>query len=71
MSFECKECKENVSNSKMAGLVLGQIAASTLESKGITSKSALMAGFSSGEFGSGVLSGMKVKCPSCNKSNWK
>lgn len=71
MTFECKECKEKVSDSKMAGLVFGQIAAATLESNGVKTQSALTAGFSSGEFASGFLSGLKVKCPKCNKSNWK
>lgn len=71
MTFECKECKEKVSNSKMAGLVFGQIAAATLASKGIKTQSELTAGFNSGDFAAGTLSGMKVKCPKCNGSNWK
>lgn len=71
MSFECKNCKEEVSNSKMTGLVFGQIAAATLSSKGIKTQSGLTAGFNGGEFGSGFLSGLKVRCPKCDSTNWK
>lgn len=71
MTFKCKKCSEEVSNSKMAGLVFGQIAAATLEGKGVKTQRELAAGFNSGEFGSGFLSAFRVKCPSCEASNWE
>jgi hypothetical protein len=71
MSFECKKCNESVSTSKMAGLVFGQIARATLESKGIKTESGLKAGFSSGDFGAGFLSGLKIQCPNCGEKNWR
>jgi DNA-directed RNA polymerase subunit RPC12/RpoP len=71
MSFECKECGEKVSDSKMAGLVFGQIASATLSGYGIETKSGLTKGFSSRDFGSGILSGLGINCPKCSGKNWK
>ena len=71
MSFECKKCGEKVSDSKMAGLVFGQVASATLSRYGIETKSELTKGFSSRDFGSGVLSGLGVGCPKCGEKNWK
>lgn len=70
MSFECSGCKEKVSNSKMVGLVFGQITSATLEIKGIKTKASLTAGFSRGELGSGFLSGLGIECPKCKNTNW-
>lgn len=71
MSFKCKKCKEEVSNSKMTGLVFGQITVATLESKGIKTQKDLTTGFSGGDFGSGFLSSFNVKCPNCKESSWE
>lgn len=71
MSFKCKGCKETVSYSKMAGLVLGQVGSATLESKGIKTQRELAKAFDTGEFGAGVLSGFRINCPSCNGTNWE
>ena len=70
MSFSCKECGETVSNSKMAGLVFGQITKATLERKGIHTESELSQGFNSQEFSGGFLTALGIKCPKCKKSNW-
>jgi len=70
MPFQCKNCKEKVTNSKMVGLVFGQIAAATLESKGIKTQSALVTKFKSHDIGAGFLSAMRVECPNCRKTNW-
>ena len=70
MTFKCKNCEEKVSNSKMVGLVLGQVASATLEGKGIKTRPALTNCLNSGEVGAGVLSGMGVSCPNCNSANW-
>lgn len=66
MSYSCKSCKEKVSNSKMAGLVIGQVSREVLEAKNITRSS-----FSNGEVMAGLLSGFRVKCPKCGKTNWE
>lgn len=71
MSFVCVNCEEEVSSTKMAGLVFGQLSRSFLEGKGILSEQALKARFSSGDFTSGFLSGLGVSCPKCGKTNWK
>ncbi len=70
MSFECKNCKEIVTNSKMAGLAIGHIGRALLERKGINTSSELADAFDSGDFTAGMLSN-SVKCPSCKKSNWE
>lgn len=70
MSFECKKCEEKVSNSKMAGLVFGQVTSATLKTKGIETQSSLASGFNSGDFSGGFLSGLGIKCPGCGSKNW-
>lgn len=69
MSFECNECNEVVSNSKMAGLAVSVLAKSLLDAKGISGAAALTKAFDKGEFSAGVLSNL-VKCPKCGASNW-
>lgn len=71
MSFECKNCNEEVSSVKMAGLVFGQITAANLASKGIKTQTSLKSAFDLGEFTAGFVTGLGIKCPSCKKSNWK
>lgn len=70
MSFTCANCSEKVSDSKMAGLVIGQVASATLSSKGIQTRSDLTSSLSKGEFTAGVISGLGIKCPKCNGTNW-
>jgi hypothetical protein len=69
MSFECNNCNESVSNSKMAGLAIGHIGRAVLESKGINTTSELTHAFDSGDFSAGLLSN-SVKCPKCKASDW-
>lgn len=65
MSFECQECKKEVSNSEMVGLAIGYCTRTVLEKKlGV-------AGLSKGELSAGFLNGMKVPCPKCGSSDWK
>lgn len=65
MSFDCKQCKREVSNSEMMGIAIGHVGNAIFEKK-------LGAqGFSKGEFSAGFLNGLKVPCPSCNKCDWK
>lgn len=73
MSFECNNCGKEVSGSSMAGLVLGQIAKNKLEQNGIKSfsQSGLTQSFNSGEFSASFVSGLGIKCPKCEKSDWK
>lgn len=70
MTFKCNSCNESISDSKMAGIAIGHISRSVLESKSISSQASLASAFSKGEFAAGVLSGFGVPCPKCNKSNW-
>lgn len=65
MSFECKACSREVSNSEMIGLAIGHCGRAVLEKKMDSSA------FSKGEFSSGLLNGFRVPCPSCGKSDWK
>lgn len=64
MSFECRKCDREVSNSEMLGLAIGQCTKSAIEKK-------LGAGFSKEDFTTGFLNGLKVHCPSCGKADWK
>ena len=58
--FICKSCDEKVSNSKMFGLVIGQIGREKFEQRG----------FSKGDILAGALSGFRIACPNCSKTNW-
>lgn len=70
MTCKCGNCDKEYSNSKMAGLIFGQVAKSVLERRGYSSENAVKAAFNSGEFSGGFLSAMGVKCPSCGASDW-
>ncbi len=70
MSFKCNGCNKSFSDSKMAGLVFGQISRSLLESRGVLTEGKLTQGFSSGDFRAGFLSGLGVRCPSCDAKDW-
>ena len=61
--FECEECKKTYSKSKMLGIIVGQIGREKIEAEGLSE-------FSSNDFFAGILSGFRIKCPNCNKSNW-
>lgn len=61
--FKCKSCNEEVSTSKMAGLVIGQAGKDKAERAGLSN-------FSKPDFIAGLVSGFKVRCPGCNESNW-
>lgn len=61
--FNCKKCHEEVSNAKMAGLVIGQIGREKALSQGLSPQS-------KADFIAGLLSGAKIQCPSCNSTNW-
>lgn len=65
MSYECKNCKKEISNSEMAGLAIGHLGREVFDKKLGTQ------GFSKGEFSAGLLTGLKIPCPSCSKSDWK
>lgn len=62
--FKCKLCNEKFSNSKMIGLIIGQIGRDKSESKGLSN-------FSKPDFIAGLVTGFKVRCPDCNGSNWE
>ena len=61
--FNCKKCEEEVSNAKMAGLVIGQIGRETAQAKGLSPQS-------KADFIAGLLSGAKIQCPNCSSTNW-
>jgi DNA-directed RNA polymerase subunit RPC12/RpoP len=67
MAFKCDSCGKEFSNAKMAGIVVGHIF------KGISGKGSdsLKKAAIDGGFTSGLLTGAGVKCPNCEKSNWK
>ena len=62
--FKCKGCAEKVSDAKMVGLVIGQIGREAATAKGITPQS-------TGDFLVGLISGYKINCPKCEKTNWE
>lgn len=65
MGFECKECGNKVTNSEALGLAVATVSKTVIENKIGASA------FSKAEFSAGLLSGFKVPCPDCDKSNWK
>lgn len=60
--FICKSCKEEVSNSKMFGLVIGQVGREKLVERNAINKPDVLAG---------ILSGFRISCPECQKTNWE
>jgi hypothetical protein len=61
--FICKKCNEEISNAKMVGLVIGQVGRETALKKGLSPEA-------KGDIIAGVVSGFKIKCPSCDSNNW-
>jgi len=67
MAFSCGNCNSTFSDSKMVGIVVGQIGRDLVNRELGLPKSS---NFSGRELTAGILSGFNIKCPKCGKSNW-
>jgi|GEM_PF-914288 len=68
-SFTCRNCGREVSNSEMAGLVIGKISNAVLKQKlgiDIASESLVKK-----ELSAGIVNSFNIPCPKCKESNWK
>ncbi|WP_041720543.1 hypothetical protein [Alkaliphilus metalliredigens] len=71
MSFTCNNCNGSVSQVKMGGLALGQVSKEVLYRQlGLPTTKNLTGNNVASELSAGIVSGFRIRCPKCGKSNW-